>query len=199
MLQPISNLQLATPPATLKLGYAASTGGSTNIHEIRTSGAYKPTDVVATVTDGVAAAPRSQARTWTATVTNAGPNPVESLSVQATTGTDALDDVSWTCTAAGGAICTQESGTGLPDLSEGETPIGGQLTYSITGTPADGTDRATLTIDAQPTGDAGDLVPSNNTVTDRTDLTRISTAARPWSSRPTARWLRPPRRCAVAA
>ncbi len=91
--------------------------------------------------------------------------------MQATTGTDALDDVSWTCTAAGGAICTQESGTGLPDLSEGETPIGGQLTYSITGTPADGTDRATLTIDAQPTGDAGDLVPSNNTVTDRTDLT----------------------------
>ncbi len=171
--QVVSDLQLPAPPPTLKLGYAASTGGSTNIHEIRSSSSYRPVDLATTVTDGATAAPRAQARTWTATVTNQGLNATAAQSVVATTGANALTGVSWSCSASGGADCgTPASGTGLPNLpSTPPLPAGGALTYAVTGTPAAGTDRAQLTLTATPTGETGDMTPADNAATDTTDLT----------------------------
>ncbi|MEH3054917.1 MAG: hypothetical protein PGN13_13105 [Patulibacter minatonensis] len=170
--QAVSDLQLPAPPSTLKLGYAAATGGSTNIHEIRTSAALKPTDLHVALTDGAAAAARADARTWTATVTNGGPNPATGVDVKATTPVPGLAGIAWSCAATAGADCgATASGTGLPSVSAGAMPVGATLTYTITGTPAAGADTAQLTVDAQPTGDSGDLVPSDNRATDATDLT----------------------------
>ncbi|MBJ7470736.1 MAG: hypothetical protein JHD16_05515, partial [Solirubrobacteraceae bacterium] len=169
----VSNLQLPAPPPTLKLGYAASTGGSTNIHEIRSSSSYKPVDLRTTLTDGEAFAPREDARTWTAVVSNEGLNATAAQSVVATTGGNALTDVSWTCTPSAGADCgVDDSGTGL--LNEAAVPAlppGESLTYEITGTPATGTDRAELRVTATPTGETGDMTPADNAATDLTDLT----------------------------
>jgi outer membrane protein OmpA-like peptidoglycan-associated protein len=167
-----SDFQLPAAPATLKLGYAASTGGFTNIHEVRTPLIVKPTDLVTTVTDGVAGASRSGSHAWTATVTNNGPNPTEGEAITATTGAQSLTNVTWTCAATGGASCGTSSGVGLPSaVSGGAMPIGSTLIYTITGDPAAGTDYAEMTVTATPTGDTGDLSPADNTATDTTDLT----------------------------
>ncbi|MBO9532775.1 MAG: hypothetical protein J7513_07370 [Solirubrobacteraceae bacterium] len=176
----VSGLQLPAPPSTLKLGYAASTGGSTNIHEIHSSAALKPTDLqVSGLTDGATSAPRAQQRTWTATVTNAGPNATTGEQVRATTGSQSLTGVTWTCLPAGGASCGTASGTGLPNVTAGAMPVGSTLTYAITATPASGTDYAQLTFRADPTGDSGDLVPADNSATDTTDLTPEFGASKP--------------------
>ena len=169
----VSDLQLPAAPSTLKLGFAASTGGSTNIHEIRNTTVVKPTDISTTVTDGGAGKPRASANTWTAVVTNSGPNDTNSGSFKATT-TQSLTNVSWTCTPSAGSSCgAATSGTGLPDIATGAMALNGTLTFQITGTPAAATDYAQLTVNAQPTGDTGDLTPTNNASSDTSDLTPV--------------------------
>jgi outer membrane protein OmpA-like peptidoglycan-associated protein len=168
-----TNYQLPVAPATLKFGYAASTGGSNNYHEIRNTEVVKPTDLTTTVTDGNVGHVRGSTMTWTAVVTNNGPNPTTGESVLATTGLQSLTNVSWTCSASSGASCGIASGSGLPNTAGGALPVNGTLTYSILGTPATGTDYAQLTVDAEPTGDTGDLNPSDDAASDTTDLTPV--------------------------
>jgi outer membrane protein OmpA-like peptidoglycan-associated protein len=166
--------QLPAAPATLKLGFVASTGGATDIHEIRNTVVVKPTDLTTTVTDSAAGAARGAPLTWTGTVTNNGPNPTTAESIAATTGDQSLTDVSWTCAASDDASCGDAAaGTGLPASAGGAIPVGGTLTYSITGTPGTGTDFAQMTLDAEPTGDTGDLAPADDAATDTTDLTPV--------------------------
>ncbi len=168
----VSDLQLPTAPSTLKLGFAGSTGGSTNIHEIHNTKVVKPTDISTTVTDGGAGKPRAGANTWTAVVTNAGANDTNSGTFVATTGAQSLTGVTWTCTASAGSSCgAATSGSGLPNVTTGGLLPSGTLTFQITGTPATGTNYAQMSVDAQPTGDTGDLTPTNNTATDTSDLT----------------------------
>jgi outer membrane protein OmpA-like peptidoglycan-associated protein len=167
-------LQLPAAPATLKLGFAASTGGSTNNHEIGNTQVVKPVDFTTTVSDGATGHTRT-ANTWTAVVTNHGPNPTTGETVLATTGLQSLTNVSWTCVGSTAplAACTTASGTGLPNLTAGAMASGSTLTYAITGTPAAGTDFAQLGFESQPIGDTGDLNPSDNAAVDTTTLTPV--------------------------
>ncbi len=170
----VNDLQLPGAPSTLKLGFAGSTGGSTNIHEIHNTKVVKPTDISTTVTDGGTGKPRAGANTWTAVVTNAGANDTNSGTFAATTGAQSLTGVTWTCTASAGSSCgAATSGSGLPNVTTGGLLPSGTLTFQITGTPAAGTDYAQLSVDAQPTGDTGDLTPTNNASTDTSDLTPV--------------------------
>jgi outer membrane protein OmpA-like peptidoglycan-associated protein len=169
------NYQLPAAPATLKLGYVAATGGSTNNHEIRNTQVVKPTDLVTTVTDGVTGASRSAQRTWTATVTNDGPNATANSTIVASAPASTLANASWTCAASVGSACATASGTGLPD-TQADLAVNGKVTYTITADAAATADDASLSVTAN-TGageETGEANPTNNAQTDATDLTPVA-------------------------
>src|SRR5690606_6532638 len=105
------------PPPTLKFGFTASTGGVNNNHEIRGIHVTKPTDLQVEVEPDEPAADRDATQAYTATITNAGPNPATGVDVTASM--PDTEDIEWICTAAGGATCLPLSGVGLPDGSVG--------------------------------------------------------------------------------
>ena len=157
-------------PNTVKVGYAASTGGSTNYHEIRNLAidnlptninlAIAKTASTPTVTPG-------GALTYTVTARNYGPNLVtiaNNVSIVDTVPA-ALTGVIWTCAGSGGGICGAVSGSGNSINTTATLPFNGAATYTITGTVAAGTplgtglvNTATLT---PPTG-ITDYLPSDN-------------------------------------
>lgn len=158
----------SAPPATLKFGFTASTGGSTNNHEIRGMRVSKPTDLQVEVTGDAAAADRDAVQGYTATIRNAGPNPA--TGVDLTVAMPEHDDVTWECTGSGGAVCPFASGVGMPDTG-GAMPVGSELTYRITGTLVDGADDSQIWVAAEPTGDTAEMAPEDNTAEAQTDVT----------------------------
>ncbi|WP_205696903.1 Ig-like domain-containing protein [Conexibacter sp. SYSU D00693] len=173
----ISEQQLPAAPSTLKLGFVSATGGSNNNHEVRNTQVVLPADLRATLTDGDAGAPRTGQRTYTATVTNDGPNPVVDATVKLS-GATGITPQSWTCVAAGGGSCDASSGSGLPDTTA-DLPVGASATYTVVADVAAGADDASLTLTAgqTPGGQTGESDPRNNTVTDQTDLTPVNDVA----------------------
>ncbi len=87
------------------------------------------------------------------------------------------EDIEWICTAAGGATCLPMSGVGLPDGSVGALPVGGTLSYRITGKLDAGADDSTLTFAAAPTGDTSEMAPADNAADGQTDVTPLLDAA----------------------
>jgi uncharacterized repeat protein (TIGR01451 family) len=112
-----------TPPATLKAGFGASTGGLNNNHEVRDFTAGSPTDFVTTVTDGATEITAGGTRSYTVTVRNAGPQRVEGARVQATT-TPGLTQESWTRVGGSGA------GAGALDTTV-DLDAGATATYTV--------------------------------------------------------------------
>lgn len=167
------NYQLPAAPATLKFGYVGSTGGSTDDHEIRQVVVVKPTQLTPTVQQTGGGHEREEPLTWTAVVNNEGPNPTKSEHVSASTGSQTLSNVSWTCEGVGGAECPAASGTGLPNAEGGAMPEGSNLIFKITGTPPAGANYAQMTIESKPTGDTGELDPEKETATAITNLTPL--------------------------
>jgi outer membrane protein OmpA-like peptidoglycan-associated protein len=160
-VQPIANdVVLPNPPPTLKFGFTASTGGLTNNHEIRGMNVAKPTDLQVEVEADEPFAARDAEQSYTATVTNAGPNPTTGVDIASVM--PDTDDVAWTCTASGGASCAFASGTGTIDGDFGAMPVGGELEFKITGTLTDDADFSKLSLEAQPTGDTSDVNPVDN-------------------------------------
>ncbi len=165
----VAKKELPKPPASLKFGFVASTGGSTDYHEIRNVEVTKPTEVSTELT-APAGAKRSEPITWTAVVTNSGPN--ESLEETATTTADTpLTATSWTCSASGGATCASSSGSGLPHFTTDKMPVGSKLTYTITGTPETSDSYAELTFDSEPTGETAAVDPADGDRSAKVDLT----------------------------
>ena len=176
----MSNFALpSTVPATLKMGFVAATGGSNNVHEIRSTNVVYPANLTTTVTDGLNGAARG-ANTWTATVTNSGPNPVTDAAISATAPVAGLTNVTWTCVPDAGATCDQPSGTGLPSTTA-DLPSGKGVTYTLHADIATLGDYAQLrfTADHQAGSDTGELDPTDNVATDTTYLTPLYTAATP--------------------
>jgi outer membrane protein OmpA-like peptidoglycan-associated protein len=172
-VQQIANeMVLPNPPTTLKFGFTASTGGSTNNHEIRGMHVTKPTDLQVAVNADETSADRDAVQGYTATVTNAGPNPVTGVDVTASMPN--TDDIEWTCTASGGATCAFASGLGLPADDVGPLPVGGTLTYRITGTLTAAADDSKLTFAAEPTGDTSEMLPEDNEAEGQTDVTPLT-------------------------
>lgn len=165
---------LANPPATLKFGFTASTGGSTNYHEIRGMHVTKPTDLQVAVAADETSADRDATQAYTATITNAGPNPVTGVDVDMEM--PDTDDIEWTCTGSGGATCPFASGTGMIDGDIGPLPIGGKLTFAITGTLTAAADDSKLKLSAEPTGDTSEMLPADNEDEAQTDVTPLTSA-----------------------
>ncbi len=167
--QVLSDFALPAPPQDLKLGFVAGTGGQNDNHEVRHGSVRLPVDLETTVTDGLAGTDRAGTLSWTATVTNHGPNPVDDAEVEASALTSGLTDIEWTCTGS----CPAASGTGLPDTTV-DLADGAGATFQITASAGSATDDATLRVAATPTGATGEYKPTNNTATDTTDLSPVA-------------------------
>lgn len=171
-VQPIAtDLVLANPPATLKFGFTASTGGSTNNHEIRGMSVSKPTDLQVEVEPDAAFADRDAEQGYTATITNAGPNPATGVDVDMSL--PHTESVEWTCTASGGASCAFASGAGDVVGDVGPLPVGGKLEYRFVGTLTEDADFSSLDFSALPTGDTSEMTPADNEASASIDVTPL--------------------------
>ena len=147
-VQMVTNAALPTISCTqsLMMGYAASTGGSTNYHEIRnllvTNASTSTTidlGVTKTVVDSSnnpvsSVAPGGSIR-YLITATNFGPNNVTATGVGIQDSIPAsITGVTWTCAAAGGATCVVASGSGNTLNTTANLPRYGTVTYTINGT-----------------------------------------------------------------
>lgn len=158
-------------PNTVKVGYAASTGGSTNYHEIRNLAIDNlPTNInlaIAKTASAATVAPGG-ALTYTVTARNYGPNLVtvaNNVSIVDTVPAE-LTGVTWTCAGSGGGTCGAASGSGNSINTTATLPFNGAATYTITGTvnPATppGTEIVNTATLTPPTGII-DYLPSDNT------------------------------------
>ncbi len=127
-----------------------------------------PADLQVTLTDNDpnAYVTWGQAITYTATVTNAGPDAVTGATISNPVPTN-LTGVTWTCTATGGATCPAASGNGAITATA-NIPSGGKLTYTINGTVVTGMGSGTLsdTFTATDPATNTDPAPANNSVND---------------------------------
>jgi uncharacterized repeat protein (TIGR01451 family) len=129
----------------LMIGYAGSTGGSTNYHEIRNlivtdQNTTSAIDLAITktftdITTGstMTASAGDQVR-YTIVASNTGPNNITATGVGIQDNIPAgITGVTWTCVGAGGATCAA-SGTGNSINTSANLPMNGYVTYTITGT-----------------------------------------------------------------
>jgi uncharacterized repeat protein (TIGR01451 family) len=152
---------VGTPPATVKLGFAAATSTANNIHEIRNLQLTQLVDLGITKTMVSLA---SDTITYEVVVSNDGPG-TEPAAIVSDPGAAGLAAMSWNCVASGGATCTP-NGTGALDTTA-SLPPGGRATYTIKGTLGPLTvsplvNTATVTASAAGT----ELDPTDNEATD---------------------------------
>ncbi|MCH0558142.1 hypothetical protein [Streptomyces sp. MUM 16J] len=165
-------------PSTLKVGFAGSTGGATNIHEVGDLKINVPVDLAVTKAVSPSTVPAAGGPvTYTITVSNDHTNDVSGAIVR--DDVPGLTEVTWTCRAGDGGSCGQASGSGNTLHTTADLKKGGSVTYTITGTaPAQPTTlRNTATV--QPPADRTDIHPDDNTATspDTTVTARADVAA----------------------
>ena len=123
------------------------------------------TDLNIAKTDGVTSVNRGAPLTYSITVGNAGPTAVTGAQVADTLPLDFIG-ATWTCSAAGGAVCAVAAGSG--DIATTvDLPVGGSATFAVSGTvsaSASGNLVNTATVTA-PAG-VGDPSPADNSSTD---------------------------------
>ncbi len=170
--QVLSGLNVGrVPPASVKIGYGASTGASTNYHEIRNlivDPLSTAINLSMTKTASLASITLNSALTYTLKVRNEGPSNVTASNVPIVdTIPPQLTGVTWTCSGTGGASCGAASGSGNALNTTATLPFNGTATYTITGTltaipPGNVlTNTATLTV---PAG-IEDIRPADNSST----------------------------------
>ena len=157
-----------------------ATGAATPIGEVGPGGlnidgvaiAYSATggsaDLAISKTDGVTTAAPGSPTTYTIVASNAGPDPVVGATVTDTFPAG-ITSASWTCVAAGGAVCPA-SGNGNIAASV-DIPVGGTATFTVIANiaaNASGTLTNTATV-AVPVG-VTDPTPANNSATDTDTL-----------------------------
>ncbi|MGB6605595.1 MAG: outer membrane beta-barrel protein [Steroidobacteraceae bacterium] len=127
------------PPASLSVGFSASTGGSTNNHELQDLVAATPDDLQVMMS-GPATVLQGTPVTYTLTVTNNGGYAIDAANAPTVLDTvpAAITGASWTCVPSAGASCTA-SGSGNLNTSGLTLPVNGSVTYTITGTLAPST------------------------------------------------------------
>jgi uncharacterized repeat protein (TIGR01451 family) len=162
----------SAPPSTLKIGFAASTGGSTNYHEIRSLSVTLPADLQITKTGPATLNPQNPIQ-YVLTTTNLGPNPTvaSGLASPVATITDTVPNlitgVTWTCAASGGASCGTTSGSGNAISLTATLPLSGVVTVTVSGTvplnAAGYTLTNTATVTLPTSSQYSDDNPNNNT------------------------------------
>jgi uncharacterized repeat protein (TIGR01451 family) len=123
-------------PSTLRLGFAGATGVHVNTHEIDALRVWQPADLAVAhdLPPTVTAGDRLE---YSVTASNVGENASDPSGLDVDV-PDALEDVTWSCTAAAGSACDSDAGTG--DVSTGvDLPRGGSATVTISGTVPPGT------------------------------------------------------------
>ncbi|MGD0844571.1 MAG: hypothetical protein ABSA06_09425 [Geobacteraceae bacterium] len=125
---------------TLMIGFGASTGGSTNYHDIRnllvtSLNTTTAIDLGITKTASVTTATLGSPITYTVTARNYGPNNIQATGVGIVDNVPAsITGVTWTCTPSGGATCGAPSGTGNAINTTATLPMNGAVIYTISGT-----------------------------------------------------------------
>jgi len=140
--QVLNGLMLGSGPPNngwVKIGYAASTGGSTNIHEIRNLVIDPlPNSNLDLGITKLAASPTVVSGgtvTYSLQVRNYGPTNMTAAGVPITDTVPAgLTGVNWTCAGTGGAACGAASGSGNTINTTVTLPLNSYATYTITGT-----------------------------------------------------------------
>ena len=170
----LSNTATLTPP----VGLVDATTGD---HSATDVDAITPeVDLTISKTHGATDSVPGQAITYTIVVGNDGPSNVVGAAVDDTMPAD-LGSVSWRCVEAGGATCTDATGSG--DIATTvDLPVGATATFTVTGTidaSATGTLTNTATV-STPSGvtetDASDNVASDtNPLTPTADLSITKT------------------------
>jgi uncharacterized repeat protein (TIGR01451 family) len=127
-------LTTRTPPNNLKLGFSAATGGATNYHEIRNVTITTPTDLQISTTNYPQTALAGNPVTYQIVAVNKGPNTDPAARISDPLPSQ-IANAKWTCAAAGGAQCSDPSGSGNIDQAV-SLPVNGTVTYTITGTVA---------------------------------------------------------------
>jgi uncharacterized repeat protein (TIGR01451 family) len=157
----LSNTATATVPGGMFDPTPGNNGGND------TDTLMAAADLSITKTDGQTTAAPGQVRTYTIVISNAGP-----LAANGATVTDSvpasLTGTSWTCVGAGGGTCSPSGGPNINDTVN--LPVGGSVTYTLTGTVATnpGVLRNVATV-AVP-GGMGDPISGNNTAIDEDTL-----------------------------
>lgn len=169
----ITNLNLTAPsgqaalPATLKLGFAGSTGGATNFHEIRNLHVAVPTDLAVTKA-GSSTAPLGGQISYALSARNIGANDANGVAVTDTVPSQ-ITNVTWSCTGPAGPCGSGTTNTISITLA---LPKNTNATITVSGTVASATPSPVLnsaTITAPP--DRLDIDQSNNTTTVSTTVT----------------------------
>ncbi len=123
----------AALPATFKLGFSASTGWFTNLHEIRNLLVVAP----ATLTLSHVATPSTvsvgETVTYTVTVGNDDMNSVNGIGLSDTV-PPGITGVTWTAVTTGGATLASASGSGNVITDTLDLPKRSSVTFTITGT-----------------------------------------------------------------
>ncbi len=120
-------------PPSFKMGFAGSTGGATNVHEIRGLKVKRPTDLSITNTTEQTNLKAGDSVSYKLVATNsAGPNDAMGATVIDNLPAN-ITNVSWTCTAASGATCAAASGEGNVNVGV-DLPIGGSVTIEVQAT-----------------------------------------------------------------
>jgi uncharacterized repeat protein (TIGR01451 family) len=155
-----------TPPNNLKLGFSASTGGSTNVHEIRNVTITTPTDLQISTTNYPQTALAGNQVTYQIVAVNKGPNIDPAARINDTL-PNQLTNATWTCVAAGGAQCSDPSGGGSINQAV-SLPVNGTVTYTVIGTVAANTANNTTIQNTATIATSlpfTDINPSDNTTT----------------------------------
>jgi len=123
-----------------------------------------------TKTDGKNTVVPGDPVTYTIVVTNAGPSNAVGASV-ADNPPALLQNVQWTCVAAGGASCGTAAGSGAIAATP-SLPVGGSATYTLTATVDPAAQSAVVNqASVSPPAGVTDPVPGNNTATDSDGVT----------------------------
>ena len=165
-------------PASVKIGYAASTGGSTNYHEIRNlliDPLQTDINLVMTKTVSSPTVTAGGPVVYTLTARNNGPYTQGTATNMPISDTlpALLTGATWTCAGANGGTCSAASGSGNINTTA-TLPFNASVSYTIrstvVGTAALGsviTNTATLT----PPAGITDYLASDNTATVTTTIT----------------------------
>ena len=166
----------AVLPATFKLGFSGSTGGSTNFHEIRDTSIRKPGDLSIAMSADKTVARSGEPVVLTVVVRNDNTNTANGVSVLSTS--PGLTYGAWTCTASPGSTCPA-SGSGNLNASV-NLERNGAATFTINTTFAPsagaGSVQATAQLNTDPS-DISDLNSANNQASVQVNNTFYSVSA----------------------
>lgn len=156
-----------TAAATASTAYEGTVTTTTTAETSLGTLSPKIADLAITITDGVVTAIPGEAVTYTITATNSGPSNVSGATVSCTF-PDALTNVTWRASVAGGPLTDPVSGN-INDTVN--LPAGASVTYTVMASissSASGTLSTTATV--SPPAGVTDLTPGNNLATDTDTL-----------------------------